>query len=187
MNRVLKSEANCEVTGTQWTRDDQPAVERCDTVEVVSRLEKSTGRITRLILSALASIGFWLTVKVIVTSNDAWRNDIPIRSWTMGLMVLMWSVLIWVRLRMDREQCGEQQKRALEEMRHHAQTDPLAFEGALPRLKRLSRRFSFAYGDNHEIARDVVDRVEQARAQARDLPIAHQPPAEAHGDLPRPA
>ncbi len=156
-----------------------------DPSEILTRLRESSAGIARLFSTCLFTAAAWLIAKVVIALNPAWRGDLPVHLGIGALTLVVWGALFWTRWRLDREAWGETQTRALKEIREQVETDPLAFEAGLPQLKRLSSRLSFVERDNHLIAREIVSRIESARAEARDLPIAHQTPMVAD-DLPRP-
>jgi hypothetical protein len=152
-----------------------------DIPKILSRLEVSTRRIRAYFLISFTLLGVWLGVKL-TAKGGTWPGEI---AGAMALLLVFAGAFIAHRaVRLERS--GEEQKLALEEMREIAKSDPLALEPSLRQVKRLSRRFSATHGENDRIAREVVSLIEEARAEARELPIAHHVAVEDADDLPRP-
>jgi hypothetical protein len=156
-----------------------------DAQSLLARLHQTTLPIKRWVFIALGVVTGWISLKCIITFTPALRNDYVVRSSLLGLMLLVFAAITFAQWRLAQKRSHEEQENILREMLVLAQSEPLGLERIAPQLKLLSHRWSPTYGDNHLLAREIVDRVEQARGAERSLPIAHETPEKAGDTLPR--
>lgn len=152
---------------------------------LLDRLNRATTRIRRFFLLTFAMGVGWIALKSLVILDDALRNNIPLRLSLSGLTLVVLGVLAFAYLRLRVTQSHADQEEILREMLALSERDPHRLEHSAEQLKRLSHWWSPTSKDNHLIARQIFERIEQARGSERSLPIAHEAPTDAGDTLPR--
>src|SRR5690349_7952244 len=117
----------CESSGTTGRTSDEYQEHR-ETAEVLSRLGKSTAWITRFSLISVSAMVAWFALHLVVGPGTELGSLIRFP----GVLILMAPLITWYWLSLYPR--GEEQRRALEELRELSESDPKAIEVALPGL-----------------------------------------------------